>query len=101
MHAALRSMHTNQKFKRKGVDKKMANKDIIMPKLGFSEGDLTLSKWLKAEGDEIKQGDAIAEVESDKITNNIEAETDGKIVKLCVAEGDEVSIGDVIAVIDA
>ncbi len=79
----------------------MAQKDIIMPKLGFSEGDLTLSKWLKAEGDTIAKGEAIAEIESDKITNNLEAEDEGKIVKLCVAEGDEVSIGDVIAVIEA
>ncbi len=75
--------------------------EVIMPKLGFSERDLVLSSWLKAEGDEIKAGEAIAEVETDKITNNIEVESGGTVEKLCVKEGDEVPIGTVIAIINA
>ena len=48
-------------------------KEIVMPKLGLTMTEGTVSKWLKAEGDTVKEGEPLFEVETDKLTNTIEA----------------------------
>ena len=60
-----------------------------MPALSptMTEGNLT--KWLVKEGDEIKAGDILAEIETDKATMEVEAVDDGKIGKILVLEGTE------------
>ncbi|MFC3713637.1 pyruvate dehydrogenase complex dihydrolipoamide acetyltransferase [Sphingoaurantiacus capsulatus] len=74
--------------------------DITMPALSPTMETGTLAKWLVKEGDTIKPGDVIAEIETDKATMEVEAVDEGTIVKLLVAEGtDEVPVGKVIAVL--
>ncbi|MDR3515280.1 MAG: pyruvate dehydrogenase complex dihydrolipoamide acetyltransferase [Azospirillaceae bacterium] len=61
--------------------------EILMPALSPTMTEGTLSKWLKKEGDAIKSGDAIAEIETDKATMEVEATDDGSLGKILVAEG--------------
>ena len=76
--------------------------DILMPALSPTMEEGTLSKWLKKEGDKVKSGDVIAEIETDKATMEVEAIDEGTIAKLLVAEGTEnVKVNTPIAVIAA
>ncbi|MCZ6483350.1 MAG: pyruvate dehydrogenase complex E1 component subunit beta, partial [Alphaproteobacteria bacterium] len=73
---------------------------ILMPALSptMSEGNLT--KWLKREGDEVRAGEVIAEIETDKATMEIEAADDGKLGRILVEEGAEgVKVNRVIALL--
>jgi len=72
---------------------------VKMPKLGMSEADLQLVEWLKKEGEKVNKGDAIAQVEGEKITNEIEASISGVVLKILVEEGSVVKIGTVLAII--
>ncbi len=74
---------------------------MIMPKMGDGMEEGTLLKWLKSEGDEVSEGDAIAEIETDKVSLEIEATESGTLAKLLVGEGDVVPIGQPIAQIGA
>jgi len=74
---------------------------IAMPKLGFDMAEGTLNRWILAEGDAAKKGDVIAEIETDKATVEVEASSDGVILKHLVSEGTSVPIGDPIAVFGA
>lgn len=74
--------------------------DILMPALSPTMEEGTLSKWLKKEGDAIKSGDVIAEIETDKATMEVEAVDEGKVAKIVVPEGTEgVKVNAVIAVL--
>jgi pyruvate dehydrogenase E1 component beta subunit len=74
--------------------------NILMPALSPTMEEGTLAKWLVKEGDEVRSGDVIAEIETDKATMEVEAVDEGKIVKLLIAEGTEnVKVNEVIAVI--
>lgn len=70
-----------------------------MPKLSDTMTVGTLIKWLKNEGDEISNGDMIAEVETDKATMEVECFDDGVLLKQYCAEGAEVAVGDPIAAV--
>ncbi len=72
---------------------------INMPKLGFDMKEGQLVRWVKKEGDAIKAGEIVAEIESDKATVEVEAYAEGTILKLLVNEGDNVPIGAPIAVV--
>lgn len=76
-------------------------KEILMPKLGFSEGDLQVVKWLKQEGEQVTEGEPLVEVMGDKITNDIDAPMTGILHKVLVPEGETVPIGTVLAIIGA
>ena len=71
--------------------------DITMPKMGFDMTEGTIVRWLKQVGDEIKKGEPIAEIETDKVTIEIEAFESGTLSELVAGEGDLVPVGDVIA----
>jgi pyruvate dehydrogenase E1 component beta subunit len=74
--------------------------DILMPALSPTMEEGTLSKWLKNEGDAVKSGDVIAEIETDKATMEIEAIDEGVLGKQLVAAGTEgVKVNAVIAVL--
>ena len=74
--------------------------DILMPALSPTMEEGTLSKWLKNEGDTVKSGDVIAEIETDKATMEVEAVDEGTIGKLLVPAGTEgVKVNAVIAVL--
>ncbi len=74
--------------------------NILMPALSPTMTEGTLSKWVKKEGDAVKAGDVIAEIETDKATMEVEAVDEGVIGKLLVAEGAEnVAVNTPIAVL--
>ena len=75
--------------------------EVIMPKMGDAMEAGTLSSWLKHEGDQVEVGDALAEIETDKATMELEAEDAGVLTRLIAGEGDEVAVGESIAVISA
>jgi pyruvate dehydrogenase E2 component (dihydrolipoamide acetyltransferase) len=70
-----------------------------MPKMGDAMEEGTLLKWLKSEGDDVSEGDAIAEIETDKVTMELEAEDEGTLAQLIADEGQEVPVGEAIAFI--
>ncbi|MBA2691022.1 MAG: 2-oxo acid dehydrogenase subunit E2 [Rubrobacter sp.] len=71
--------------------------EVIMPKMGDAMEEGTVLKWLKGEGDEISVGDPIAEIETDKVTLELEAEDAGTLSNLYASEGDAIPVGDAIA----
>ncbi|MFN7054132.1 pyruvate dehydrogenase complex E1 component subunit beta [Hyphomonas sp.] len=76
--------------------------DILMPALSPTMEEGTLSKWLKKEGDAIRSGDVIAEIETDKATMEVEAVDEGVLAKIVIPEGTEgVKVNAVIAVLAA
>jgi len=76
--------------------------DILMPALSPTMEEGKLAKWLKKEGDQVKAGDIIAEIETDKATMEVEAVDEGVLAKILVADGTEnVAVNTPIAVIAA
>src|SRR5437762_823673 len=74
--------------------------NILMPALSPTMEKGNLAKWLKKEGDKVKSGDIIAEIETDKATMEVEAVDEGTIAKIVVAEGTaDVPVNQVIAVL--
>jgi pyruvate dehydrogenase E2 component (dihydrolipoamide acetyltransferase) len=74
--------------------------NILMPALSPTMTEGNLAKWLKKEGDAVKAGDVIAEIETDKATMEVEAVDEGRIGKILVPAGSEgVKVNDVIAVL--
>ena len=73
--------------------------EVIMPKMGDAMEEGTLLRWIKSEGDEVEEGDPIAEIETDKVSMEIEAEDSGTLAQLIAEEGQEVPIGEAIAFI--
>jgi pyruvate dehydrogenase E2 component (dihydrolipoamide acetyltransferase) len=70
-----------------------------MPKMGDAMEEGTLLKWLKSEGEEVSEGDPIAEIETDKVTMELEAEDEGTLAQLIASEGQDVPVGEAIAFI--
>src|SRR3546814_9273852 len=74
--------------------------EVMMPALSPTMEKGTLAKWLVKEGDRVRSGTILAEIETDKATMEFEAVDDGSIVKIIVPEGtDNVLVGTVIAII--
>ena len=71
--------------------------DVTMPKLSDSMEIGKIVTWRVAEGDQVKEGDTIADVESDKAVMELEAFHTGTLVKIVHGDGEEVPVGDVIA----
>lgn len=78
----------------------MANFELVMPKLGESIIEATITKWMKKEGDQVVEDEPIAELATDKVDSEIPSPVEGTIVKLLFAEGDVVPVGKVIAIIN-
>jgi pyruvate dehydrogenase E1 component beta subunit len=76
--------------------------DVLMPALSPTMEEGKLAKWLKQEGDEVKSGDVIAEIETDKATMEVEAVDEGILAKILIPDGTEhVAVNTPIAVIAA
>ena len=74
--------------------------NILMPALSPTMEKGNLAKWLKKEGDKVKSGDVIAEIETDKATMEVEAVDEGTLAKIVVPEGTaDVPVNQVIAVL--
>lgn len=78
----------------------MAKFDIVMPKMGESIIEATITRWLKSVGDMIAEDEVICEIATDKVDSEIPSPVEGKLVQLLYKEGDVVPVGKLIAVID-
>ncbi len=72
---------------------------IKMPDLGTTVDSILLLKWLKQEGDQVKRGEFLCEVQTDKATTELESVAKGVLLKQVVAEDTEILVGTVIAYI--
>src|SRR5437868_13406151 len=72
--------------------------EVKLPRLGQGMESGTIVKWLKAEGDAVEKGEPLYELDTDKVTQEVEADASGVLLKIAVAEG-EVPVGRTIAVI--
>jgi pyruvate dehydrogenase E2 component (dihydrolipoamide acetyltransferase) len=72
--------------------------DVKLPRLGQGMESGTIVKWLKSEGDRVEKGEPLYELDTDKVTQEVEADSAGVLLKIAVAEG-EVPVGQTIAVI--
>lgn len=71
--------------------------DVIMPALGMAQETGKVLRWLKAEGDAVEKGEPLLEIETDKVTVEIEAPATGVLARVRAAEGDDVPVGETIA----
>jgi pyruvate dehydrogenase E2 component (dihydrolipoamide acetyltransferase) len=72
--------------------------DVSMPRLSDSMEEGTILKWLKSDGDEVRRGDELVEIETDKANMTYEADQDG-VLSITAAEGDTLAVGEKIATI--
>ena len=72
---------------------------IGMPKLGLTMETGAVGSWLVSEGDEVRAGQVIAEIVTEKITYDLEAEAAGTVLKILLAEEEEVAVGTPMVVI--
>jgi pyruvate dehydrogenase E2 component (dihydrolipoamide acetyltransferase) len=72
--------------------------EVKLPRLGQGMESGTIVKWLKAEGDQVEKGEPLYELDTDKVTQEVEAEASGVLLKITVAEG-EADVGTTVAVI--
>src|SRR4051794_8178540 len=73
--------------------------DVIMPMLGMAQETGKVLRWLKQDGDSVRKGEPLLEVETDKVTVEIEAPADGTLAGVRVPDGTEVPVGEVIALV--
>src|SRR5919109_336769 len=72
--------------------------EIKLPRLGQGMEAGTIVKWLKSEGDRVEKGEPLYELDTDKVTQEVEADASGVLLKIAISEG-EVEVGKTIAVI--
>jgi len=72
---------------------------LLMPKLGLNMVEGQVTEWVKKEGDLVMKGDAIFIVETDKVTNEVEAPENGRLVKILVKEGEVVPVRQVVGIL--
>jgi len=77
-------------------------KDVSIPRLGSSDesDEVRILRWLKTEGEQVRKGDALLEVETDKVNVEIEAPDEDVLNVINAQEGDFVKFGSVVAFID-
>src|SRR5438270_8383075 len=71
--------------------------DVTMPRLSDSMEEGTILNWIVSEGDEVKRGEPLVEIETDKANMTYESDTDGTLIEIVAGEGDTLPIGEVIA----
>ena len=73
--------------------------EILMPQLGLTMEEGTVSQWMKHEGDAVKAGDVVAEITTDKLTHELQSERDGVLLKIVAQEGEDVPVKGILAYI--
>lgn len=73
--------------------------EVVMPKMGYDMTEGTIVRWRKQEGDEVKRGEVIADVETTKVTVEVESYGAGVLRKILVPEGQTVPVGEIVAII--
>ena len=79
----------------------MAQTEVILPKMGESVAEATITTWLKSAGDTVEAEEAIVEIATDKVDSEVPAPVSGTILKLLVEEGVVAQVGQAIAIIGA
>ena len=74
--------------------------NVILPKTGMGIEEATITKWLKTVGDTVVKGEALAEIETAKATQEVEAPMSGILTKILLAEGETGAVNTPIAIID-
>lgn len=74
---------------------------IVVPTLGESVAEATVSQWLKKEGEAVKADEPIVELETDKVTLEVGAPEDGVIIRIAVKEGENVAVGAILGELEA
>jgi 2-oxoglutarate dehydrogenase E2 component (dihydrolipoamide succinyltransferase) len=77
----------------------MAQIEVILPKMGESVAEATITTWLKSEGDTVESEEAIVEIATDKVDSEVPSPAEGKILKILVQEGKVAKVGQPIAII--
>src|SRR5881409_369634 len=83
---------------RRSCGRSVVPTEVKLPRLGQGMESGTIVKWLKAEGDTVEKGEPLYELDTDKVTQEVEAEASGVLLKITVAEG-EADVGTTVAVI--
>ena len=73
--------------------------ELLMPQLGLTMEEGTVSQWLKHEGDAVKAGEAVLEISTDKLTNEVTSEFDGVLIKIVAQEGEDIPVKGLLAYI--
>jgi pyruvate dehydrogenase E2 component (dihydrolipoyllysine-residue acetyltransferase) len=73
--------------------------DVSLPRLGQGMEAGTIVRWLKSEGDTVEKGEPLYELDTDKVTQEVEADASGVLLKILAGEGEEIEVGKRIAVI--
>ena len=73
--------------------------EVLMPQLGLTMEEGTVSQWIKHEGDEVKVGDVILEITTDKLTNEVASEFEGVLLKIVAQEGEDIPVKGLLAYI--
>lgn len=74
--------------------------EISVPPLGESVTEATIARWMKAEGETVEQDEALVELETDKVTLEVNASASGTLSKIRVTEGETVGVGDILGLIE-
>ncbi|HJS69513.1 MAG TPA: dihydrolipoamide acetyltransferase family protein [Gaiellaceae bacterium] len=72
---------------------------VTLPRLGQGMESGTIVRWLKSEGDQIEKGEPLYELDTEKVTQEVEAEASGVLLRILAGEGEEIEVGKAIAVI--
>jgi 2-oxoglutarate dehydrogenase E2 component (dihydrolipoamide succinyltransferase) len=90
-------------LRRRKLDKKkgMAQTEVILPKMGESVAEATITTWLKNVGDTVEAEEAIVEIATDKVDSEVPSPVSGTILQILIEEGSVAQVGQAIAVIGA
>ena len=79
----------------------MDKKEVVVPRLGSSDesDEVKVLRWIKKEGEQVQKGEALLEVETDKVNVEIEAPESGVLEEIRVKEGDNATFNSVVAII--
>src|SRR5688500_14123918 len=72
---------------------------VTLPRLGQGMESGTIVRWLKSEGDQVEKGEPLYELDTEKVTQEVEADASGVLLKILAGEGEEIEVGNAIAVI--
>ncbi len=71
--------------------------ELVLARVGMNMEEATVAKWRKQPGDTFTTGEAIYDIETDKVTYEVEAQFAGRIVEIKVAEGETAQVGQAVA----
>jgi biotin carboxyl carrier protein len=97
-HASSKAADLERVAQDPGSEEESGPKVVVLPQLGSGMERGTIVKWLKSEGERVEKGEPLYELDTDKVTQEVEAETSGIVLHILVQSG-EVAVGSALAVI--